>query len=455
MKANNNRYYKLTFSHNDELHRAGEGIAASDKVVKIGQREDCDILFSNYSEFADEVFAVIKPCVNSEGWTLIPTSDYVTSKVNGTSIKLVHYLQDHDTISFSEYDEQELVFEECENISGGFLGQSLTIANINTSKKIKTAVSFISVLTVALIILTAWTLTYINKERNRTDALVKAGASVLQINIDTVLLVRSIAGKESILEKYSYVANEGAAKTGSAFLTTDSLLFTARHCIEPWLNYNEILQIAQPEKIESTPILWAIQAETYNQTHDGDTIYKLECVCNLYAPLLDDKQTSIRMLSSDFEYENERDEIIELGDFSHVYYWRSISPRHNMFEMMLDDIAYRPFNKAGSIIRAEEENLKKMVKPGSRLDFIGYPRYLYDGQEMTNGEVKRQYKKNEMIAHSGGLIEGYSGGPALVVENKKIYAVGVISVVDNQNGGRSYRSYSVPVVEYKKKGGRR
>ena len=82
---------------------------------------------------------------------------------------------------------------------------------------------------------------------------------------------------------------------------------------------------------------------------------------------------------------------------------------------------------------------------------MGYPEYQVPGFEFSEGLIKRNYDPLEMIAHSGQLINGYSGGPVMVIRHDSIYAVGVISVIDTKGGDRMY---SVPITQWKsQKGG--
>ena len=69
-----------------------------------------------------------------------------------------------------------------------------------------------------------------------------------------------------------------------------------------------------------------------------------------------------------------------------------------------------------------------------------------------DGKVRLGYMSGSMIVHSGKLIRGYSGGPALMFNDGKVYAVGVISRIDGSGGERMY---SVPVNELAKGGGRK
>ena len=119
-----------------------------------------------------------------------------------------------------------------------------------------------------------------------------------------------------------------------------------------------------------------------------------------------------------------------------------------MKEMMLGDVAWTSTDSVGHIYIPSEEMLGRWFNEKQRLDFMGYPDYRTSGFETVRGQIQLQPSRNAMIAHNGNLLHGYSGGPALVLSEGKVYAVGVISRID-PNGGE--RMYSVPINQLVKK----
>ena len=87
----------------------------------------------------------------------------------------------------------------------------------------------------------------------------KSENSVVQIKTDSVFLLayNKTTGDTLHIDSCEYMVS------GTAFITDDSLLVTARHCVEPWLNVDSIP--ADSSKIESLPVKWALMAETRNQ----------------------------------------------------------------------------------------------------------------------------------------------------------------------------------------------
>lgn len=440
----NKTYYTLRYEHTDSLHKAGEKLVAASETVRIGQQEDCDARFANDTDFADEIFAVISPCKDGEGWKLIACSEYVHTTVNGTRVEMIHYLTDGDHISFDGY-RQELRFNthtdaEYQPANG------VVHVNAPVSRKL-----LISLTLIPLLLLGAW-ITYSvytgSQDKKRAGILDKAKKSVYMLSVNSVYLERLTPGDTCCIDSFTY---EGNGIIGTAFLSSDSLIVTARHCIEPWLNDGEIMEENNPKKLHSKPTQWALWAETYNQTHDSDTTYKVVSEFSLYSG---DRGENLvgRYRSDQFTYDDSRDDIIEKGDFSHEFYWRSISRRHARHDMMLGDVATLKTNQASEIQLADSAKMAELVVVRRRLDFMGYPSYGKEEQEMwenRHGEVRNwNMAADEMIAHDGMLEHDYSGGPALVVDGSKIYAVGVISVTSSVGD----RMFSVPVTEIKKGG---
>ena len=89
----------------------------------------------------------------------------------------------------------------------------------------------------------------------------------------------------------------------------------------------------------SLPSRWALEAETWNQLHAGDTSFSVVGRCTLSRGEGSAEESLATFLSSDFRYDPSRDDIVEFGDFNREYYWRSLMQRHGRSDMMLGDIA--------------------------------------------------------------------------------------------------------------------
>lgn len=440
----NKRYFTLRYCHTDKQHKAGERLAASTNDVRIGQQEDSDVKLANDTDFADETFAIVRQRSDGNGWNIIACSENIKTIVNGTEIKMIHRLDDGDHITFSE-SSQELLFNvHSDDAYNPTLGTVHIVAP--TSMKLMWAVAAVLFVLIAIVA----TFSYHKSSENemRMETLNSVRSSVVLLSVNTVYLEKIVGQDTTVVDSFTF---DKGGICGTAFLTKDSLLVTARHCIEPWLNDGSIMDIDNPRKIKSMPTRWALLAETYRQTHGSDTIYKVVSLCSLYSGDKGEKPFG-SYRSDQFYYDDSRDDIIEKGDFNHEYYWRSLRRRHAQTAMMLGDVATLKTDKAGDIIIADSARMAELVKMKQRLNFIGYPAYSEQGKEIAEGEVRLPYRNDKgeesMIAHNGMLTHGYSGGPALVVDGDNVVAVGVISVTDNVGD----RMYSVPATQIKKGG---
>ena len=432
----NGRFYTLRWKGGD--FRSDEHLAASENTVRIGQKGDCDVAIPNTGPYADELFAVIKPAKSADGWQIIPVSDFVQTIVNGSPVGLNHYLKSGDHITFSETNA-EIEFEVRK-------GENSGISHFTSVSR-----RFVSVIANAAVVVVALALygifaPVIEKNRNNArniSAIRDAEQSIVQLTVDSIFFVKSTPGKDDTLRRESSYGEQDLVMNGTAFLTNSGILVTARHCVEPWLNFNFVFNSGIDYANLPVGTAWALEAETYNQTHHNDTSYCVISKCTLRGS--NGYLGTFR--SSEFKIDRTRDEIVELGDFEHEYYLRSITGRFNRSDMMLGDIAALPLpSHTGSIEIPTDSILEQLVTTESILTFKGYPKRQEPGIETLHGGVLKDYAPGHMISHNGGLEPGYSGGPALVVRDGKAYAVGVISTYDKDS---DHCIYSVPVSELK------
>ena len=441
-------YYTLRYQRTDAFHKKGECVASLAGELYIGQSVYSDVRLENSSLYEDESLALIKAGHIAGEWMLMPMSETIKTFVNGVEVSLVHYLKDGDLISF-ENETQELLFRV--NNDGKFTTDGIIMQM--TAQPSRWLLSLLVViLFVLFLLLGIYVYTLNNKENEIQSRLDSVKESVLRISVDSVILMRITPDGEEEINRYSYIKEEGHAITGTAFITDDLRLITARHCIEPWLADDSVYKLNTLSDLKSLPTRWALEAETYNQLHDNDTTYRVVAVCNFYRGTFGTEQYGKAVRSTVFRYDNSRDNIVEIGDFNTVYYWRSVKETYSNKDMMLGDIAWMRTDSVGKITLLPGQQLPSLIKEQQRLYFMGYPEYKTSSFETVDGKVRLGYMSGSMIVHSGKLIRGYSGGPALMFNDGKVYAVGVISRIDGSGGERMY---SVPVNELAKGGGRK
>lgn len=399
-------------------------------AVVIGQTPGCDIRMPNNTRYEDIVMAKISPDSNGYGWHIVKVSKFSYIAINGCELNRVHYLNDGDTI---EIQGQHLRF----NVKDG---EQITPSVIHIHKAGKVMWGIIA--SICVILSFVGYQLYDNQRECITDEMkAEIASSIFTTRVDSLHLVYC----DSVVDSYIYASSP----IGTAFLTTDSLIITARHCIQPWLNMVLPHEYANISGMAEWPIKEALFAETENQL-SGE--YRWRIIS--FITLTDEDGNSQSLSSDDFRMNLSSDDIVELGSYDEPKYWRSISHRYSRRDMMLGDIAVAMSDKAGKISIASKSELQKLLDHrGIKLTFAGHPESSVNGHllDFKTDELRLPLEDMEesqgrifMIAHEGGLTPGFSGGPVIVRDGAGFKAVGIISVVDAQNGNRSY---SVPTSE--------
>lgn len=404
----------------------------ADKTVLIGEPGGCDVKLPNYTDYEDRIIAKIARNRDGEGWHLVRMEREANLKVNGTKVNRVAYLHDGDRI---EVGTENFRFREEKGEKS-----EPTVYNIKTSKG---TLWMAGGLVVVLALLFGGYI-YMDKSTSLTEA--QRGeieTSLFTTRVDSLQLMHG----DSIIDSYVYAAGP----VGTAFLTTDSMIVTARHCIQPWLNAVLPEDFSSIPASSEWPVATALKVETANQL-SGNEDWRIIS----YITLTDEEGNSFPLSSEDFKINREFDDIVETGSYDNPMYWRSISHRYTRSDMMLGDIAAAPFVKGSKIEAADIGDLRRLLdKKGVKLAFFGHPESAVTGNKLEYKTDELRLPLSELpelpgrlflLSHEGGLSPGFSGGPVIVRDGMGFKAVGVISVTDDRNG---YRSYSVPTSELK------
>lgn len=403
--------------------------SSSQKEMSVGQTEACDLRIANPSPYADRVAAKIALNRDGQGWHMVRIGQFPIS-VNGLAVNRVHYLEDGDLIDFGGGERYRFHIVEGEQDK-----PSLTVVRHSGRAMWSLAVSGVLIACVAL-----WIAMH-NSENKLSDSQI-ADIEQSLVKIETVEV--AIMDGDSVVRSHSLVNHP----VGTAFITDDSLLVTARHCVEPWLNIVKPMEIADIPDMADELVKMALEVETHNQLSDS---LELELVAHLTLTYPDG--STRQMNTRDFKIDRSRDEIVELGDYDTDLFWRNISHRHGRSDMMLGDVAMARAGHAGKISLADEQELREIMKPRTRLIFFGFPHSEQGATrpDHVSDELRQELSLTDdghifMLAHGGQLVPGYSGGPVIANADGECRAVGVISVLDAKN---STRSYSVPSSQIK------
>lgn len=445
-------YYTLRPLH---INTRGQQLMAGTDTIRIGQTADSDWRFDNATAYADEVYAVIRPRTTSASpeWMLIPVSEHVAVSVNGTRVNLIHYLRDGDVIAF-DGERQELRYNV--HHDGRYRADIGTAyIPVTLSPAAKRWITAVAVIVAVVIVGGVWLFANSNNKRQQIvrDKLNTLSASVFQITVDTVWYVATATSADGTtitdtLGRYCYESDGSGAVSGTAFIADDTLLVTARHCIEPWLNDTTIEHAACPEELSEGPVRWAFEAETINQL-DGSSSRRLISVCTIWGGETNTKPIA-RYTSDDFSVDRSRDDIVAKGNFYSSCYWRNIWRRGELKAQTLGDVACVTLEtRHESPLHIATAAYMEGLRKGRTIWCLGYPDYQEKGYSYEEGMLQKDYVADELLSHGGNIIHGYSGGPVVVFDedplgNIRATVVGIISVTDSRGASRHY---SVPATE--------
>ena len=445
------KYYTLRFERDDAFHKANKQIANADNTLYIGQNESCDIRIANESQYEDAILAVIEKRPDDKGWKLISVSPYKEHevRVNGTPINHVHFLSNGDRISFAG-QRQELVFNIREDDM--YTSSGIVAMGKRNNRSIIAWLTLICAALIGILLLEFNTQSMSNRMINI------AKQSVFQIKVDSVQLVAHY-GDSTVICRTACLKKE----YGTAFLTTDGNLVTARHCIEPWLNLPEGARLDTSCQATPLHIRLALEAVTRNviaESEGDSTQWQMVSFCSLRKPEVSDS-ILLRVTSTEFVINDSRDHIMEFGDYEHQYFWRSIKVRPHRTDMMLGDIAFLPnaatsLNQVGTIKMATKEEVTRLCQEVNRdLIIVGRMSNDTENEQLQSPKAHLLLQITEtnchdgfpdiVIAHDGNISNGFSGGPLMTRSGLFDWCViGVVSVTDKENENWYY---SVPISE--------
>ena len=242
--------------------------------------------------------------------------------------------------------------------------------------------------------------------------------------------------------------------TGTAFMTTDGKLITARHCVEYWLGKNISLTLKVSNLAEDDIVRWAIETETFNQRHKGDrdSLMQLESYFSIYN-FLGEKKYSFVSTDKRVHINKQKDGLFLLADFSDTYYWRSIQPYFTDTKMMMGDILWIDGLAENGKIQLGTADDMQTIERGTRLMVSGYPMTGTGDKQVAfaPGSIKRTAAiDTENLFFESNINHGFSGGPVLIKSGNSIIAIGVVSRVDSVSSGLF--KWAVPVTEVRSDG---
>ena len=427
-------YISLKFKGGNAYHQSGKRLKLTERTIHIGETADCDVRYETDC-LQPEYYASIIRNEDGKSWRIVKRSQHIDVSIEGKgSIGYAHSLSDGDIIQIenqamtlifhSHYDERY----DDEDRQGtwqwavaGILGLSAIIAVVFGIGKKQDVIS--------------------------VEDVEPLEESVCLVKVDSVRRLSIVDGKIAVVPPTKIL--EGDAPTGTAFLTTDGKLVTARHCVEYWIGTNLDLTTKVNSLDENDIVRWAIETETFNQTHDGDSAM-LQVFFSFF-DFMGNKKYSFDTTDKRVHINIDNDGIFLMADFSQESYWRTIKPYFSDRKMELGDILWIDSLKEEGKVKVANISQMEKVKGGTKLMICGYPKTGIGDKRMisTEGTIRRLASANtENLFFESNINHGFSGGPVLMKDGNEVIAIGVVSRVDSISSG--LYKWAVPITEVKK-----
>lgn len=429
-------YISLKFKGGNTFHGDGQRIKSTERVLNIGETADCDVRFEAEAT-PPEYYATIVKNDDGKSWRIVKRSQHIDIFIVGKgTIGYACRLADGDIIKFGNH-QMSLCFHTHHD----------NRYDDDPTFKLWPIIA----LTIVFLMGVCGTFFLIGKDGKEKDIceedVVSIQESVCLLKVDSVQQQLYVHGvKDSIIRSQRLDRN---APMGTAFLTTDGKLVTARHCVEFWLGRNIDLTTKVTRMPNDDVAKWAIETETFNRRHLNsiDSLMRMNVFFSIYS-VNGEKVKSFSSSDSCVHINTAKDGVFLMADFDNDYYWRSIRPYFIDRRMAMGDILWIDnVTKNGKVIIASNEDMN-LIKGGTRLVICGYPITGTGNKQMipATGSVKiKPDIRTENIFFESNINHGYSGGPVLMKCGDNIVAIGIVSCVDSVSSGLF--KWAVPVSE--------
>lgn len=440
-------YYTLRLHGHFSNLRSGDTLQNANNPLTIGTTADSDIrLPLDPRTPLPQYFATILPCKDGQGWLIVRRNDSAPISIAGKA-PLAHacQLNDGDVIQFGP-DGQELTFRIHSD-------NKYTAADITTIPHSHNAIIYTASLTLIalLAILLVWRANSRPAALDLHDVAARCLPSVCMIKVDSVAWITILPdGSQQTLAVSIPQAQDPVI--GSAFLTDDGRLVTARHCIEYWIAEPLRLDTRIADLPDDDIVRWAAEAETFNFEHPDPSSprQQLRSYCSVYPANATTGKPLFSFTSTDsiVTMDKSRDALIPLDDFSRCYYWRTTTPYFNRRDMELGDWATVKAPLKGNLKLATVDILNSLSSntPVAFIGMIENERTPLSA-ETVGGNIliwNPDHIGDEDIVHSANITHGFSGGPVIASHHGNYWVIGIVSRVDKVNDGLTM---SVPITE--------
>ena len=429
-------YYTLRMIGSSAHHADGDLLQTTDSILNIGESADCEIRYDR--QVGADYYATILRNDDGEGWRMVRRTDGMDITVDGYGdIGYVYELSDGDVLHFANHT-MGLRFRV--RRTDHQLPTGTVIAHV--AHRLSMLYTLLSILSVAIIGIIGWLYVENRQAGVRYRDVRPLSESIFTIRVDSVQWLSYIDGKDSLIAPTKTF--EGSNPVGTAFLTTDGRLVTARHCIEYWMVRRVALDTHVMNMAEDDIVRWAVLTETARM--EGQDC-SLRVFCSVYAQD-NEQQPVFRFSSTDDSVHIHRahDEIILLADFTGDYYWRTIQPYFQNHKMLLDDVAWVDVPVKGNIPLATASQMNELAQ-GDGIALMGFPDADNGNRRLSfaQGKLYQEIHPDECLLMDINVNHGFSGCPVFARTHDGVVAVGVMSRADSISSG-TYK-WAVPITE--------
>lgn len=430
------KYYSLTLRTTcGQLHK-GETLCSAVKPLTIGQWPSSSIVLPSSQDVLPQHFCVIKPASEAGGWLLIRLTDFYPIAVNDTPVAHACHLRDGDVITMEEaafifHTHDDDRYEEAHGIRH----------TKRTHPALRFALWCCSLL--ALLAASIGLQTWYTGRSHFSDADHKlASASVCKIEVSEYILQMHTPADAEGHYRHIDSMQLDSSYVGTCFFTTDSLLVTARHCVEPWVEFSAW---GEDMRIESLPrhVQWVMRAEK-SQLEQADTLLRVASRCRV----MEGDSCIMEFTSDQCAFNRSRDIVTTLGP--DLLPWRFLFPLYNRTDVELGDFAFLHTSRAGHLTLATSSELNEV---SGELRIYGFPFKNYGNQlehsavngiDMPTPDSQGQYTRCIKLRVDG--TSGYSGAPVIMKRGGRMRVVGIFSKTDDHDETHS-TFYAVPATE--------
>lgn len=414
--------------------KSGDSLTCGHRPLDIGHTASCGLRLDAPADAEPRILASIIPTKSGRGWILTRRDNAADITVDSQPVDVARIITGGERIGIDSHDYRFTVSKD------GDYDQSAGIVYRRGSRRKGLAAA---IMTVAVgVALVAVFIVVGVRPGLHSASLDDYSSSLFRIVTDSVYLLRDSAGME-IQDAAIELENHA---WGTAFLTADSMLVTARHCVEPWIGDEEWDGLPGSPTL-SPELALAVKAETANRMA-GKMIYRLRTHC-----VVTGNSERYELYSDDFIIDRHRDQVVCLGTAATPLYLRSIVPLAHRSDMELGDWARADLGVGGDFVMANADELEAFGRSSGReIAVMGFP--INDGK--TDSEMAITYGNSQRFDVSGKLTtgcifmsapvnNGNSGGPVIGMAEGKPRVIGIVSKADSHSTQGGF--WVVPATE--------